>query len=489
MDAVTAPAEPLGDLAATAHGRRIAIVGAGIAGLVAALECAKVGLQVTVIEEAETLGGAIRLAEISGVTLDVGADGWSTAGGHVRGLVDELGLADAVTPETPRGAWVTGIPSGAAPLPAGTLLGIPANPWDPAVRRVIGWRGVWRAYLDRLRPPLTIGQERNLDKLVRGRMGDLVADLLVAPLSVGRHGLAPAEVDVDLAAPGLSTALTRTGSLSGAVAQLSGDAAPTYETLEGGMGLLVEALRSRLEVLGADVIAGSRVRGLVAVPGARPTWEVLHGRDPDAADERVVADDVIVAVPEREARRLLAAHVEGLEVEPRSESTLEIVTLLVHAPGLDDHPRGSAVYPVPGTHTTSAVVHTSARWPWLSDRLGPGRHVVRIVLRGEGSAGRTPRAADQQLIALAEAEASALLGVPLTVEGARVDRFAAAPPRAALGQVTMAQAVRTAVRSTPGLAVTGAWISGSGLAQVVPDAVTEAERVRRRALWGSAAIE
>src|SRR5690606_30153615 len=104
---------------------------------------------------------------------------------------------------------------------------------DPAVRRIIGWGGAWRAYLDRLRPPLTIGQQRNLGALVRGRMGERVVDRLVAPLTAGRHGLTPDEVDVEIAAPGLNSALTRTGSLAGAVAQVRGSGdAPGYETLD-----------------------------------------------------------------------------------------------------------------------------------------------------------------------------------------------------------------------------------------------------------------
>jgi hypothetical protein len=40
---------------------------------------------------------------------------------------------------------------------------------------------VWRAYLDRLRPPLTIGRERSLGALVRSRMGARLRDRLVAP--------------------------------------------------------------------------------------------------------------------------------------------------------------------------------------------------------------------------------------------------------------------------------------------------------------------
>ena len=117
--------------------------------------------------------------------------------------------------------------------------------------------------MDRLRPPLTIGQERSLGRLVRTRMGELVLDRLVAPLSLGAFAIHPDDVDVELVAPGLSNALTRAGSLAGAVAQVRADAArrPATEGLEGidgGMIRLVDALRERLIGLGATVLVGAR---------------------------------------------------------------------------------------------------------------------------------------------------------------------------------------------------------------------------------------
>ena len=45
------------------------------------------------------------------------------------------------------------------------------------------------------------------------------------------------------------------------------------------------------------------------------------------------------------------------------------------------------------------------------------------------------------------------------------------------------QDARERIRSVPGLGCVGAWLAGTGLAQVVPDAIAEAERLRRDALW------
>lgn len=471
-------ADPLENLAEHAQATHVVVVGGGIAGLVAAFECAKVGLRVTLIDAAEELGGIIRGAEVAGLRLDVGVDGWSPSGGHVRALLEELDLGSDVTTEDRVPSWVGGLPGGAAPLPSGSILGIPANPWDPAVRRIIGGAGVWRAYLDRLRPPLTIGQEHNLDALVRRRMGDRVVDRLVAPLTYGRHGLSPAQVDVDAAAPGLNAALTRTGSLSGAVAQLRAGRGPggANETLAGGMTRLVDTLRARLESLGVDVLTGSGVDGITPSDGR---WTVAHDGD------EVTVDAVIVAAPEHAARRLLAPHVPGLAGPGPGDRTADVVTLVVVADALQAAPAGATVYAVPTPLVpAAAVVDTTARWPSVAERVGTDRRVVRVLFQG--------LEADEPTVEAGAAAASALLGVTLAagdVLGGRVDRYPAALPPSAHGQAPAAAEARDAVHRVPGLAVTGAWLAGSGLAHVIPDAVAEAERVRRRALFGDAATE
>jgi 1-hydroxycarotenoid 3,4-desaturase len=56
----------------TLGGERVAVIGAGIGGLVAALELARRGCEVVVIESAAAPGGKMRTVEVQGGTLDVG---------------------------------------------------------------------------------------------------------------------------------------------------------------------------------------------------------------------------------------------------------------------------------------------------------------------------------------------------------------------------------------------------------------------------------
>lgn len=86
--------------------------------------------------------------------------------------------------------------------------------------RAIGRRGAARAWLDTLLPVLRIGRAHSLAELVRTRMGVRVLEDLVAPVVSGVYSSRPEDIDVDLAAPGLNGAITRRGSLAGAVASL-----------------------------------------------------------------------------------------------------------------------------------------------------------------------------------------------------------------------------------------------------------------------------
>ncbi|KNY06465.1 protoporphyrinogen oxidase [Microbacterium sp. GCS4] len=520
--------------AARAAERHVVVIGGGIGGLIAARECAKVGMRVTVLEAGDAVGGAIRRAELDGVVLDAGAESYATRGGHVRALLAELGLSDRIVAPAAGGAWLAGIPGvGAAPLPVGGILGIPSNPFQEDVRRIIGWSGVWRAYLDRIRPPLTIGHDHSLGKLVRTRMGARVSDRLVAPVTTGVYSASPEDVDVDVAAPGLNAALTRVGSLSGAVQVLRDEGAAraaqakspgaAVEGLIGGMSVLVEALVADIEKLGGEVRTGVPVTSVVR---EGETWRVAMGRSadagavqpadagavspedagavspedagavsPDAAGasrthesepRELAADGIVVATSESVARTLLAAAVTALaKTDAADAPEIEIVTLLLSAGALQGAPRGTGVLTVPGSHTAKALTHSSAKWTWLQDAAGD-RHVVRVSFGAQGEPAATAGLDDAEAAQLALREAGALLGTSFTdghLLAAHRSRFVQAQPASIIGSGDRRDAARAAVRAVPGLAVVGAWMAGTGLAQVVPDAHDEADRLRRTLLW------
>ncbi|MCL2515804.1 MAG: FAD-dependent oxidoreductase [Microbacteriaceae bacterium] len=504
---------------------RVVVIGGGMGGLVAARDLARPGFEVTLLEASDRFGGSVQrqdltLADGAQVTVDAGAESFATRGGHVAAYLEELHLTDQVVQPNPAGAWLQ-LPDKAVPMPKGGLLGIPSSPLSTDVIAAIGWGGALRAYLDRLLPPLKIGDERNLGRLVSRRMGRAVLENLVAPVTTGVYSASPDQLDVAIAAPGLSRALTRMGSLSGAVDELRAGgpskAGSAVGGITGGMWRLPEAIAADATRRGAVLQTGARVTAItpVAEQESGQPGSAEHGSaeqeaaepaltDPEAPAERsparflvhvagrsepIEADAVLIDTPSAQALPLLASlspEFDALAKAPWPDATsVELVTLVLDAPALDAAPRGTGMLVServdPGFCTAKALTHSSAKWPWLAAQLAPGRHVVRLSY---GRAGRESGAGDQPDAALrarALQDAAALLNIPLSesqlVGFGRV-RWSNAQPLAAVGQQQRLAALAAAVGQVPGLEATGGWIAGTGLASVVPHAREAAARLR-----------
>ncbi|WP_233265602.1 protoporphyrinogen oxidase [Leifsonia sp. AG29] len=472
---------------------RIVVIGGGFAGLVVARECSRPGFEVTLLEASGRVGGSVAPLEIAGMTLDAGAESFATRGGHVAELLGQLGLEGDIVQPNPAGAWVRH-GSRSVPLPKAGLLGIPSSPLATDVIAAIGWGGALRAYADRLLPVLKIGQERRLGALVRKRMGARVLDLLVAPVATGVYSASPDELDVDVVAPGLNAALTRQGSLSGAVGELraASKAGSAVGGIRGGMWRLPQALADDVRRRGGTVRTGSAAVTIEQwqepEPGddeaGRPARWVIRLADGETID----TDAVVIACPADQALPLLAGLGEGLDELMRLDwpaaSSVELVTLVVDDDRLAEAPVGTGVLvaDVAGTDVRAkAMTHSSAKWDWVAEAAGAGRHVVRLSYGRAGRPAETPSLSDDELRSLAARDAALLLNIPFpesAVVGFARTPWTNALPYATVGQRERIQAVRTAADGVDGLEVTGSWLTGTGLASVIPDARRVAERVR-----------
>jgi len=143
------------------------------------------------------------------------------------------------------------------------------------------------------------------------------------------------------------------------------------------------------------------------------------------------------------------------------------------------------VLTVPGSHTAKALTHSTAKWGWVGTAAG-SREIVRVSFGAQGDPAATARLTDDAAAALARSEAAALLGVaiaPEAVIASHRGRFVQSQPASIIGSGERRTAARAAIEAVPGMAVVGAWLAGTGLAQVIPDARDEADRLRRFLLW------
>ncbi|MEB0200850.1 FAD-dependent oxidoreductase [Cryobacterium sp. 5I3] len=510
--------------------RDVVVVGGGVAGLSAARECARVGLSVTVLEAGRDLGGALASHEVAGLTLDSGAESFAVRRNAVAEFIEGLGLADRVVQPNAAGAWLClpsdrpGGPAVSVPMPRAGVLGIPGSPLAEDVRRVIGWPGALRAWLDRLMPVLTIGREHSLGELVRKRMGRRVLERLVEPVTAGVYTSSADDLEVDVVAPGLNAALTVTGSLSGAVLSLrsAAPAGSAVSGLRGGMAGLVTALRAELDRFDVEVFTEAAVTSIRPVTAG--PWQVTIAPRPEASEESDAPEspespdtpeataapggresgDLPETLPETLSARFVILATPGAQalaliapLGPQQKALgalhwpkptpIELATLVLAAPELDAHPRGTGALVAAGAPgiTAKALTHVTAKWDWVAETAGPGVHVLRLSYGRAGQKSPSARLTDDELLSLALADASAILGTPLSADqvlGFDRTRWGDALSPATVGARDRVDQVRRAVAALEGLEVTGAWLSGTGLASVIPDALATAGRTRRDAL-------
>lgn len=492
-----APDAGAGDGAAPAPARRrIVVIGGGLAGLVAARTLLARGLAVTVLERSDRFGGTVDGRSLGGFQLDSGAESFSTRSATVPALAGELGLGDRIVTPDATGAWVQlpgrDLRAAAQPLPNSGVLGIPADPGDPAITAVIGRAGSLRAALDRVLPVGSLATRSgvSLGELVRTRMGEEVLTRLVAPVAGGVFSADPDDLDVDSVAPGLRATMGRLGSLGAAAGALrkAAPAGAAVGGLDGGIAQLRDALVEQLRADGADLRTGEQVSA-VARDGAGWTVTTEHS----TLTRRIGADAVVVATEGRGAVDLLAPAIPALADErPDPVPGVALVTLIVDVPELDARPRGTGVLVARGVEgvAAKALTHSTAKWAWLRDQAGPGSHVLRLSF---GRVGDTPAdvglaSPDDLLYRHALADASTLLGVAIDeadVLDWDVVRWAGALPHASVGHRERVARIRGAVAAAAeSLAVTGGWLAGTGLVAVIDDARLRATALADALLTG-----
>jgi len=347
----------------------VIVVGAGIAGLVAARELVLQGHRVRVFEASARAGGQVRAMVLDGITVDVGAAQFSLDDGVVTGYLQRIGRTPHVQAPLVERRWLHTTHGATLPLPVPSLLGIPTITMTDDVTRIIGRRGGWRGLVDALLPGPVGATAATLGALVRRRMGDDMLERLVAPVVEAERGVHADELPLSAVA-GLSHNLLRENSLGRAVARMRLDVAddavvdgPTA-LLDGGMSTLVDALLADLDRFGVKIEYGVRVTE------AHPEHVVLAAPQGDESPQPEVCQGlVVVAAPE------LVTTAETMRAEPSREI---VVTLVISGAALAGIPRDAGVLVARGGDVAArTLTHLSARWSHLR-AAAQGRAIVRL---------------------------------------------------------------------------------------------------------------
>jgi oxygen-dependent protoporphyrinogen oxidase len=441
-------------------GRSVAVIGGGISGLAAAWELSRPGTDVSValLEGSDRVGGKLRLEDVGGVRIDVGAESVLARRPEALALFEELGLDDRTTHPGPAGASI--VSRGTRwPLPKGTVMGVPSDP--ESVRGLLTDLEVERLVHERVDGVLD--GDVSVGDLVDARLGPAVTDRLVEPLLAGVYAGHAREISAEQAVPALAAAahegrLLLDVARAAAAAAASGPMAalPVFATLVGGLGSLPEALQDQLTAAGAEVRTGAVVRGLRRDGDG---WIVSTGPTTDVVHERF--DAVVVATPPPAASRLLrdevpaaAQALAGIEL-----ASMAIISFALAGPAPDVLDATGFLVPPTEPLTIKAATFSTVKWPWLA-AAHPDRTFLRASIgrhREESSVQR----GDDELVEVALADLRSVLGPDLPDPVAtHVQRWGGGLPQYAVGHRTR----MASTRALPaGLALCGAAYDGVGI--------------------------
>lgn len=466
-------AEPLG---------RVAIVGAGVAGLAAAYFLRGSGAEVVVLEASGHIGGKLLVSEVAGIPIDAGAEALLARRPEGTDLIKAVGLGgDLVYPgTTSAGIWTRGQ---FRPLPRRHVMGVPADFADLERSSILSSGGLERARQDALLPGTNRTGDVAVADFVGSRFGAEVVDRLVDPLLGGVYAGRSDQLSFEATIPALALASRSHRSLAAAAGSLIADInsagssgaeqgaqpAPVFTTLAGGLGALPDAL-SRAS--GARVRTKTTVRELARTPAG---WRLIVG--PAVAPEKIDADAVIIALPARPASRLFSdvtgARAAAAALAEIEYASMAIVTLAYPASAFPGPLTGSGfLIPAVDGHAVKAVTFSTVKWPHLAGDV----HVVRCSIGRIGEEAVLHRD-DTDLAALAAADLAAATGVTGKPAASRVTRWGGGLPQYTVGHLDRVDRIRAAVAAQPGLAVCGAAYDGIGIPACVASAQLAADHV------------
>ena len=442
----------------------MAVIGAGITGLVAARQLAAAGAQVIVLERTDRVGGQLQDATVAGHRVDVGAESVFTAAPGPLELVEELGLADELVGARRATTWIR-TRRGLRALPEGFT---PAGPsrLGPVLRsRVLSPAGMLRAGLEPLVPAARERGDLAVGAYLERRFGREVVDRLVDPLLGGLHAGDVRTLSLEAATPQL--AALAAGHRSLLLRRRPAPAAgPAFVTLTSGMATLTTRLAATTPGLelqfGADVNQVERVGGSLQL-------SLSGGRT-------IGVDGVVVATPASIAAQLLA---EGSPAAADELQQLRAASVVVTALA---YPAAAAEVPAIANGTGILVPSTNPQLlkaaTFLSTKWPHHRHDGHVLIRASaGRAGddRAIQLDDDRLVAQLHRELADATGLAVAPIDATVRRWPATMPQLEVGHRARLATIRSALtRDLPGVVVAGAPYHGPGLSSCLRSAADAA---------------
>lgn len=344
---------------------------------------------------------------------------------------------------------------------------------------------------------------RSVDKCVRGGMFQLTAALSQAITTAGGTVLTRVGAQQLIAPDAAGNADTASGAATCGASGASNAASHDASDSVGYWQVVLAPTKPGPTPSSEPVPAGAprtlRTRRLVVACSARPALRLLASANLAALDTDITIPvgapiarySLLVDSPELDA----APVGQGLLVAPASPASCADTqakpdqstpdTQAASEPCGDTQPgavepsnQGSPTQPgaVESPVGAKALSHLNVKWPWIAQALAPHQHLLRL------SYGRLGQSEPQVSLEQALADVQVLTGVtihPEQVSEHKLVRWNGTLPPLPPSYRERIAAFMSQVENIEGLAVTGAWVGGTGVNAVVAHARTNARRLQR----------
>jgi oxygen-dependent protoporphyrinogen oxidase len=350
------------------------VVGGGFSGLVDAYEALGRGESVTVIEASPRLGGVIQPVTVGGVTIDAGAEAFSTVESHVIDLAHRIGLGDDITSPSGLPARVIG-PDATTVIPEG-IFGIPRDLNDPVLLTAVGPDAVAEARQKDQEPLPATWTSLSVGEIVRLRLGEKFLTHLSEPVIAGVHGVGADSLDARVVFPQVVKEAMACGSLVEAVQRVRGSRPSpglAVATISGGLFRMTERLAELIREMGGQIVTGTRVTQLSP---SSDGWNVHTSNQP------LTARTITLAGGPAAQTELLRSAFRRQVNPPGATTDSTVIFAKVQSQQLSDFPLGTGALVSADRHETiRATTHLNAKWRYLQDTLHPHAHVIRFSTR------------------------------------------------------------------------------------------------------------
>ena len=442
---------------------KVAVVGGGISGLACAHYLKRAGLDPLVFDPAP--GGLIGSKVVEGCTLETGPESWLASKPWAEQLIRELGIGEQIVGSNDASRRTYVLRHGSfETLPEGLQLVVPTKLLPVLRSNLFTWETKYRMATEVFRNPKVL-PDRSVSEFVADHFGREAVDYLAEPLLAGVYGGSPDALSAPSVLPKFVGYEQRYGSVVvGALRATKGtDGKPVFYSLRNGMGTLIDALRSELDIVPAAVESIHIVNDIVN--GKTGSWNIF------AAGEWHGFDQIVLCCGAQHAASLLSPidpiAGELLAAIPHSSSS---IWSLGYRRSEIDHPLDAFGFliPLPERQAIMACTWVGTKWP---GRIPADKAVLRCF--------STELDVTQEDV---QADLKRLMGITAEPIFAFRNQCPDAMPQYTVGHTIRIAELDGRIDEIPGLHLAGNAYHGIGIPDCVRSGKRAAEAITRSRL-------